>query len=264
MGETRGDTGERSYFLGHSETEVKRLALQSEFYRHATEEMLRRAGVAAGMRVLDIGCGGGDVSLIAAELVGPQGRVLGLDGSAEAVAAARRRAHSAGLRQVAFAVADLDTFLADSPFDALVGRFVLMYMRDAAATLRALARSLRSGGIVAFQEMQMRSGRGLPDAPLFERCIDWYATAIELAGFESGMGGRLFATFAGAGLPMPQTVVAGRVEGGPDSVGYELMAGNIRTMLPMLLSRNVVTEAEVGLDTLPSGCGARPSTAAAA
>src|SRR5579862_151933 len=184
VGDTRTDGG--AYFLGHSRTEIERLALQSEFYRNTTQAALRRAGLAAGMRVLDIGAGGGDVSLIAAELVGPTGFVLGIDRSAEAVAAASARVASAGVPNVRFAVSELDAFATDVPFDALIGRFVLMYMADPAATLRTLVRHLRPGGIVVFEEMQMRSARGYPDAPLFERCIDWYATAIEGAGFESG------------------------------------------------------------------------------
>jgi len=242
MSAIAGDTKSegRAYFLGHSEAEIERLALQSAFYRDMTQTALRRAGLAAGMRVLDIGSGGGDVALIAADLVGPAGFVLGIDRSAEAVAAASRRVASAGLPHVRFAVCELDAFASDAPFDALIGRFVLMYMADPAATLRALVRHVRPGGIVVFEEMEMRSARGYPDAPLFERCIDWYATAIEGAGFESGMGGKLLATFAAAGLPAPQAMAAGRLEGGPQSPGYALMAANIRTMLPMLLRLNAV------------------------
>ena len=249
VGNTPG-TDERAYFLGHSEAEIERLALQSAFYRETTQSALQRAGLAQGMRVLDIGAGGGDVSLIAADLVGPSGFVLGIDRSAQAVAAAARRVERAGVRHVRFAVSELDAFATDAPFDALIGRFVLMYMADPAATLRALVRHLRPGGVVMFEEMEMRSARGYPDAPLFARCIDWYSTAIEGAGFESGMGGKLFATFLAAGLPAPQARVAGRLEGGPDSPGYALMAANVRTMLPMLLRLNAVSEAEVGLDTL--------------
>jgi len=244
------ETDERAYFLGHSDAEVARLKLQNEFYRDATETMLRRAGLAPGMRVLDIGCGGGDVSLMAAALVGPSGSVLGIDRSAGAVAAAQRRASAEGVRHVAFAMSEFDTFTAGRPFDALIGRFVLMYLADPSATLRTLMRQLAPDGIVVFQEMEMRSGRGYPDAPLFERCIDWYSTAIERGGFESGMGGRLFAAFQNAGLPPPQTIATGRIEGGPDSPGYALMAANVRTMLAMLVQQKVVTADEVGADTL--------------
>jgi SAM-dependent methyltransferase len=243
-------TDKRFYFLGHSDAEIERLAFQNEFYRGTTEDFLRRAGLASGMRVLDIGCGGGDVSLLAADLVGPSGLVLGIDRSAEAVTAARRRAAAAEMRHVQFAVSELDAISTDLTFDALIGRFILMYLSDPAATLRALTRHLQSDGIVAFQEIEMRTARGYPDAPLFQRCIDWYATAIERAGFESGMGGKLFATFQSAGLPPPQMIAASRIEGGPNSTGYELMAANVRTMLPLLLRLKVVTSAEVGLETL--------------
>ncbi len=243
-------TDEPAYFLGHSDAEVDRLTLQHELYRDTIEIVLRRAGLASGMRVLDIGCGGGDVSLLAADIVGPSGLVLGIDRSAEAVTAARRRVDAAGIRHVQFAVSEFDAFSTDLPFDALIGRFVLMYLSDPAATLRALTRHLRADGIVAFQEMEMRTARGYPDAPLFQRCVDWYATAIERAGFESGMGGKLFATFQDAGLTPAQMTAAAKIEGGRDSIGYELMAGNIRTMLPLLSRLKVVTAAEVALETL--------------
>jgi hypothetical protein len=49
--------------------------------------------------------------------------------------------------------------------------------------------------------MEMRTTHGYPDGQLFQRCVDWYAPAVERAGFESGMGGKLFATFQSAGLP---------------------------------------------------------------
>src|SRR5579862_7013949 len=122
-GEERGADG-RAYFLGHSDFEIERLAVQNAFYRDTTQAALRRAGLAPGMRVLDIGCGGGDVSLMAAELVGPAGFVLGIDRSAAAVAAASRRVADAGLRHVRFMATELDTFASDAPFDALIGRFV--------------------------------------------------------------------------------------------------------------------------------------------
>jgi ubiquinone/menaquinone biosynthesis C-methylase UbiE len=240
----------RAYFLGHSDSELKRLGQQNAFYRDTTEHLLRRAGLASGMRVLDIGCGGGDVSLLAAELVGPSGFVLGIDRTEEAIAAARRRAETLGARHVQFAVSELDAFSADAPFDALIGRFVLMYLSDPAGTLRLLIRHLRPGGIVAFQEMEMRTARSYPDAPLFQRCADWHADAIECGGFETSMGSKLFATLQKAGLSVPQVIVGSRMEGGADSPGYELMAANVRSALPMLERHKMTTAAEIGVDTL--------------
>ena len=67
----------QTYPLGYSEVEARRLEQQAALYKELTEDVLRRAGLCAGMRVLDVGCGVGDVSLLAAELVGERVRSWG-------------------------------------------------------------------------------------------------------------------------------------------------------------------------------------------
>jgi ubiquinone/menaquinone biosynthesis C-methylase UbiE len=67
------------YAMGHSDRERRRLALQASVQNPTTEQLLRRAGILAGMRVLDLGCGVGDVSMLAAHLVGRHGSVTGID-----------------------------------------------------------------------------------------------------------------------------------------------------------------------------------------
>jgi ubiquinone/menaquinone biosynthesis C-methylase UbiE len=143
------------YILGHDRDELDRLIDQARFFGDLTEEVLRRAGVEPGMRVLDVGCGTGDVSFLAARLVGPTGAVLGVDRSPEAVAVAERRARDAGLGNVSFVVQELSEVTVTAPVDALVGRLVLMYLDDPAAALRRLLEAVRPGGVVAFQEMDM-------------------------------------------------------------------------------------------------------------
>ncbi len=115
------------YPLGDADPELRRLIEQARLFGDLTEQMFRHAGLRAGMRVLDVGCGAGDVSFLAASLVGPTGRVLGIDRSAQAVELATGRAAAAGLAQVRFQVADLTQFHASEPFDAVVGRLVLVY-----------------------------------------------------------------------------------------------------------------------------------------
>src|SRR5436190_776291 len=84
------------YVLGHAERELKRLGQQAGFFAEATRAGLLRAGLAPGMRVLDIGCGIGDVALIAADIVGAGGSVTAIDISANALDVARQRAATAG------------------------------------------------------------------------------------------------------------------------------------------------------------------------
>jgi ubiquinone/menaquinone biosynthesis C-methylase UbiE len=117
--------------------------------------MLRRAGICAGMHVLDVGSGVGDVSLLAAGLVGEDGSVLGIDRAASSLDAARRRAKFHGVTNATFVEADLTTFEPNQMFDVLVGRLVLLYVPDPASALSHLSRFVRPGGVVAFHEQDV-------------------------------------------------------------------------------------------------------------
>src|SRR5262245_5560606 len=129
-------TTDPAYVLGHTNQELDRLIKQARFIGDLTAQVLTLAGLDQGMRVLDVGCGAGDVSFLAAQIVGPTGAVIGVDRSAEAIQAAERRATAAGLANVRFLVADLNEVVIDEPVDALIGRLVLMYFPSPAVVLR--------------------------------------------------------------------------------------------------------------------------------
>jgi len=238
------------YVFGHSDAELQRLIEQSRFLADLTEQVLRQSGLAPGMRVLDIGCGAGDVSFLAASLVGAIGSVLGIDKSPEAVALARKRAVQAGLSNVQFEVADLADFRLTEPVDAIVGRAILMYLSDAAGVLRRLAEQVRPGGMIVFQEMDLSTTRSVPEAPLYTACTQWGRETVRRAGFEIDMGSKLYPTFRRAGLEGPRMVLGARVEAGPDSAGYEYLAQIVRSLLPMMERFGVVSAEAVGIDTL--------------
>jgi SAM-dependent methyltransferase len=238
------------YVLGHSEPELQRLIEQSRFYGELTEQFLRSAGLGTGMRVLDVGCGAGDVSMLAATLVGASGMVLGIDQSPPAIALARRRAEIAGLTYVTFREADLSGLGLHEPFDALVGRLVLMYLPHPATALRVMAQHVRPGGIIAFQEMDMSAARAVPDSPLYLKCGHWIRITFQRARVETDMGSKLFTTFREAGLPEPQMTLGARIGGGVEMPGYEWTAQTVRSLLPMMERLGVATAQEVDIETL--------------
>lgn len=224
------------YLLGHTERELSRLDLQGELYRDATMRAFGEAGIGPGMRVLDLGCGSGDVSITVGRLVGPSGEVLGIDRGEGAVEDATRKARAAGVDHVRFRRSEIEDFEPDEPFDALVGRFVLMHQPDPGRTLRAAARHVRSGGVVVMIESHMEllrsGGHSAPHSPLYATIVAFKSAVVAGAGADLHAGGRLGTTFAEAGLPEPRCRMEARVEGGPDSIYYDYVEQSVLSMLP--------------------------------
>jgi len=190
----------------------------------------------------------GDVSLLARTFVGRSGSVLGIDRSAESLECARRRAQSNGLGNVAFAQVSLEALDVQGPFDALVGRLILLYLPEPAQLLRRLLGLLRPGGLVVFQEMDMRSARAVPAVPLYARMGEWLCSTFERAGVETMMGSRLYATFLQAGLPAAELHSAGHVGGAEHTELYELLADTLRSLQPLTEKFGIATREEQELD----------------
>jgi ubiquinone/menaquinone biosynthesis C-methylase UbiE len=240
------------YVLRHSDHELRRLARQHGLFAEFTRQLLLDAGVGPGMRVLDVGTGAGDVALLAAELVGPAGEVVGVDTSAASVARARARAERAGLRQVEFVQGDAAALTLAGTFDAVVGRFVLAWVAEPARLVAAVARRVRPGGVVAFQDFDHppQQGRSFPEAPLFERAFAACLETLRRVGFDLRMGARLGSMFAAAELPPPRLRMDVRIGGGPDFEGYAWLAESVRSLLPRMLELGVIAAGELDVDEL--------------
>ena len=193
-----------TYVLGHEDAEVERLLLQGRLYDDYTEHAFRLAGLRPGMRVLDIGSGPGDVSFVAARLVGPTGSVLGVDAAPEMIELARARAAEQGLSTVHFARTAIDAIALDEPVDAVVGRLILMHLPDPAATLRHLSSFVRPGGVIAFSENDITGTYSIPEMPLFGQVTAGIVRAFEAMGLSTRFGTTLHTVFADAGLGAPR------------------------------------------------------------
>src|ERR1700742_4595671 len=95
------------YGSGVGDDELARLEAQGLAMAAATRMIFAHAGIRPGMRVLDLGCGAGDVSFVVADMVGSSGSVVGVDRSREALDRAQARAGQRGLSRVRFVEGDL-------------------------------------------------------------------------------------------------------------------------------------------------------------
>jgi ubiquinone/menaquinone biosynthesis C-methylase UbiE len=221
------------YVCVHDRREIDRLALQARIYDPMTRRLLVRAGLGQGMKVIDVGCGGGDVSLLAGELVGSAGSVEGVDRSPESLAAAAARA--TGMSHVRFVEGDLETWRPSSVADAVIGRFVLMHQRDPAGLLARFRGWVRPGGVVAFVESDITAcepGRhSHPHSTTYDEIVKIWQRAIRAAGAQLDLGPRLAACFESAGFATPSVEVDHYRSGEPGSPIFRFAVESARSML---------------------------------
>jgi SAM-dependent methyltransferase len=203
------------------------------------------------MRVLDVGSGTGDTAFLAADLVGETGEVIGTDKAAAAVVTATERAEARGLRNVSFREGDPTEMAFDRLFDAVVGRYVLLFQADSAAMVRKLVGHLRPGGAIVFHEPDWGSVRSLPPAPIYDRCCRWITETFRLSGTDTNMAGKLHQAFVGAGLPAPSMRMQTFISGGAGCTDWlQAVAELAGVLLPTMEQLGVATAAEVEAATL--------------
>jgi predicted O-methyltransferase YrrM len=239
------------YALAQRDAEFERLGRQAARDDGLTERLFRAAGIGPGMRVLDVGCGAGHVSALAARLVGHKGSVIGIDREPHALEYARENISTDA--DVSFVLGDFrDDAVVDGPFDAVVGRYVLMYQSDPTSAMASLAARIRPGGVIAFHEMDIPSQYPAPGpwpesalADELQRLLlkVWHATGTQLR-----MGPRLPSTFAAAGLePSPDLLTEATV-----GIGREWAVGMVsllQSMEPLIRELDLADFDALALDT---------------
>jgi SAM-dependent methyltransferase len=242
-----------TYALGYSDEERQRLVEQAKPLRGFTKLMLEEAGIGEGMRVLDVGCGVGDVSLVAAAAVGSTGSVVAVDRDRRSMQLAGERAAAAGLANVEFVEADVATLDLGRRFDAVVGRLILMYLPDPVAAVRRFAAHVVPGGVVAFQEYQLDFPAGLSllePVPLWEQGLGWLRETFRQAGAATGMGLDLCRVFVEAGLGAPEMTMETPLATAADTRSSSVFANVLRSLLPLAERFGVASGEEMAVDTL--------------
>jgi len=240
-----------NYVLGHTDLEIERLQIQAAAIADITRRLIGECDIQPGMRVLDIGCGAGDVSMLLAEAVGPSGLVVAIDREARAIETTRFRGETAGHHNIEAVVATDDEIPNARPFDAALGRYVLVHQRDPVAMIRRVASAVRSGGVVAFHEVAIYPPRfqALPSVALFDEVASAANAAFIATVPSPDVPCRLVACFAEAGLPSPRLFCECNV-GDSSSPIARWVALSHRSMLPHIARLGLVPASAGDPETL--------------
>ncbi len=238
------------YALGYTDAEQDRLMRQAALIAPYIERFFREAGIGPGHRVLDLGSGMGDVSMLVAGLVGASGEVVGIERDAASIERARARVAASGLRNVTFLKTDANEIVIDQPFDAAVGRFILMFLPDPVSVLRSVSRLVRPGGVLAFQEPSWIPMLALgARLPLWSRVLGSIHETILRSGANPEMGLALYSIFQEVGLPAPRMHL--EIPLGSDTGFVRIISDLLGSLRPLAHHHGVSLEQLGDSDTLP-------------
>ncbi len=178
----------------------ERLRVLSRVMQPTTLALFRRAGVRPGMTCLEVGCGGGDVALDLARIVGPEGRVTGIDTDPAKIEIARREARAVQVTNVEYRLGDITTDSFEEKFDFVHARFVLTHLPAPEAAVARMRQALRPGGIVVLEDIDFRAHFCHPDCPAFRRYLELYSEIVKRRGGDANIGPRLPAFLSEAGF----------------------------------------------------------------
>jgi SAM-dependent methyltransferase len=191
--------------------------------------------------------------MLAAELVGKAGSVVGIDRSQEVLNLARERAQEAGLRQISFVQASVEDFSTDKPFDLVIGRYILVHQPEPVALLRNAARLVRSGGALAFHEIRMDDDmKSVPCVPLWDLTVNLVRSALKSSVPNYHGADRLVEHFSEASLPYPHLFSEKLVGSSADSPLYGALAEIFHTLQPQLERMRIMTAESIAMEGLES------------
>ena len=196
----------QGYTLQLSESERARYRLMAELARENEADLWEYAGIVAGSRVADVGCGPGAVLTEIAKIVGPDGTAVGVEPGSQAREAAREELDAQGLEHVEVRDGNgEDTGLEAGAWDCVVMRHVLTHTGEAAPRiLTHLASLLAPGGHVYLVDVDLDASRSAPHDPDLTEQFARYADFHRSLGNDPRLGTQLGAMLRAAGLEVAE------------------------------------------------------------
>lgn len=216
-----------------------------------TRDFFIKIGVSDGMTVLDVGCGGGVTTEILSEIVGTNGKVIGVDPNQKAINLASKKSQSNNLKNVEYVCSDIFNYSnKENEFDAIVGRRVLMYLPNPKDAISQLSSLLKSGGIMGFQEHDSTSIINKDKMPLHFKANQWIWELVKKNGGNIHIGKELWSIFSHYSLTIQNIKSEAIIQSPNNNIS---LVPTLQSLSRLLLANKIVSEEELSEKNLYVG-----------
>jgi ubiquinone/menaquinone biosynthesis C-methylase UbiE len=192
------------YVIRGGEKGYERLALLARTRWSDTAALLARAGVSAGMHSIDLGCGGGQVTLELARLVSPAGFAVGVDMDEVKLDLARQAAVRDGITNIEFRPLNVQEWAEPGGYDVVYSRFLLQHLSEPVDLLGRMWAAVRSGGVLIVEDADFDGWCCDPANEGFDFFVRTYGEVLSRRGGDHAIGRKLYRYFLAAGIRGPE------------------------------------------------------------
>jgi predicted O-methyltransferase YrrM len=231
------------YVISGGKEGKERLKRISQVLLPTTSQLLKTAGISEGMKCLDVGCGGGYVTLLMASLVGPKGKVVGIDSDGAILALAREDAEAEHLNNVEFRHADASICQEEKAYDLVYARFLLTHLSEPEKCLDAMLRACIPEGLTVIEDIDFTGSFCYPYCAAYQRYTELYQQVVQRRGGDPNLGPKLPGMLRKAGAEGVQVNVVqpAHLEGDGKLIASITMA----RIADSVISEGLASEAEV-------------------
>lgn len=202
-----------------------------------------------GAVVLEIGCGNGELTHQLSNLVGPEGTIIALDNNEQSLAAAERRAEEFEFSNVQFVSSDISSppfdlkLIESNSIDVLVGRRILMYLKNPSTVIKELSKYLKQGGLAVFQESDPTAvPASIADMPAHDKANQWIKSMLLSEGVHMSMGLSLPRTLIDSGLEFEKVFAEAVIQGQGEQF---LLSDMIKVLTQRLINTGISNQKDI-------------------
>ena len=184
---------ENNYIIGVGKDDEERLSLLNELFGKTSKDLLLKAGLTPGMRILEVGCGTGNMTRWIAKQIGDNGHVTAVDISPEQIQIAKENcSQSNNITFVESSLFDLNTSI---KFDLIYSRFLIMHLPNPFEGLQYLTQLLKPNGILVSEEATNSVTACYPESSVFKQYRQLVMALFTKKNIDFDIGEKLYAYF---------------------------------------------------------------------